>query len=276
MGDRLKGKIALLTGAGSGMGRATVLGYLQENCKVLAMDIKEERLESLMQEAKAMGLGANLATFVGSVTSNEDCAKAVETCVNAFGSLNVLAHFAGCMDYFATADEVTDEDWDYVIGLNLTGTMRISRACLRYFLPNEIRASMVLVTSNGAVEGCTAGAAYIASKGGAESLAQCMAFEYGRNGIRVNTIQPGPFMTAITADPAWGAKAMKNRGMLIHRGSGYNKSSRDWVLAGEWVTEKYVAADPKHLVGAAVYLASDESAFMNAGTIKIDGGICLG
>ncbi|MGI1659019.1 MAG: SDR family NAD(P)-dependent oxidoreductase [Desulfitobacterium sp.] len=276
MADRLKGKIAIITGAGAGMGKATTLEYLRENCKVLAMDNKGDRLTSLQKEAGEMGSAANLVTFIGNVTSNEDCAHAVEATVKAFGSLNVLAHFAGCMDYFATAEEVTDEDWDYVLAVNLTGTMKISRACLKYFLPNQIRASMILVTSNGAVEGCTAGVAYIASKGGSESLAQCMAFEYGRNGIRVNTIQPGPFMTAISADPAWGAKAMANKGAAIHRGSGYNKSSRDWILAGEWVTERYVAADPKHIAGGAVYLASDESAFMNAGTLKIDGGICLG
>ncbi|WP_206812966.1 SDR family NAD(P)-dependent oxidoreductase [Paradesulfitobacterium ferrireducens] len=276
MANRLNGKIAIVTGAGSGMGKATALEYLRENCKIVAMDNKGERLGALQKEVEEMGLAANLVTFTGSITSNEDCDKAVEAAVKAFGSLNVLTHFAGCMDYFATAEEVTDEDWDYVIAINLTASMRISRACLKYFLPNEIRASMILVTSNGAVQGSTAGVAYIASKGGVESLAQCMAFEYGRNGIRVNTIQPGPFMTAITSDSAWGAKAMANKGAAIHRGTGYNKSSRDWILTGEWVTERYVAADPKHIAGGAVYLASDESAFMNSGTLRIDGGICLG
>jgi NAD(P)-dependent dehydrogenase (short-subunit alcohol dehydrogenase family) len=276
MAERLNGKIAIVTGAGAGMGKATALEYLRENCKVMAMDNKANRLVVLKKEVEALGHAANLVTFTGDVTSNEDCDKAVEIAVEAFGSLNVLSHFAGVMDYFSTTDEIVDEDWDFVIANNLTGTMKISRSCLKYFLPNEIRASIVLVTSNGAIQGSTSGVAYIASKGGTESLAQCMAFEYGRSGIRVNTIQPGPYATSICLDPAWGPKAMVNKGAAIHRGTGYNKSARDWILTGEWVTERFVAADPKHITGGAVYLASDESAFMNSGTLRIDGGICLG
>ena len=276
MANRLNGKIAIITGAGAGMGKATALEYLCEDCKVVAMDNKGDRLDALQKEVQELGLASNLVIFTGDVTSSEDCDKAVEAAVEAFGSLNVLSHFAGVMDYFATGEEVTDEDWDYVIANNLTGSMRISRACLRYFLPNKIRASMILVTSNGAIQGSSSGVAYAASKGGSESLAQCLAFEYGRNGIRVNTIQPGPYSTSICLDPAWGAKAMANKGAAVHRGSGYNKSSRDWILAGEWVTDRYVAADSKHIAGGAVYLASDESAFMNSGTLRIDGGICLG
>lgn len=276
MANRLNGKIAIVTGAGAGMGKSTALEYLRENCKVIAMDNKGDRLDSLQKEVLEMGLSANFVTFTGDVTRNEDCDNVVQTAVKAFGSLNVLSHFAGVMDYFADGEEVTDEDWDYVIENNLTGSMKISRACLRYFLPNQIRASIILVTSNGAIQGSSSGVAYTASKGGCESLAQCLAFEYGRNGIRVNTIQPGPYSTSICLDPAWGSKAMVNKGAAIHRGSGYNKSSREWILSGEWVTEKYVSADPKHIAGGAVYLASDESAFMNSGTLRIDGGICLG
>jgi NAD(P)-dependent dehydrogenase (short-subunit alcohol dehydrogenase family) len=276
MANRLDQKIALVTGAGAGMGKAVALEYLRENCKVVAMDNKDDRLDELIKEAEGAGSVANLRVFTGDVTINEDCDKAVSTAVKEFGSLNVLTHFAGVMDYFNTADELLDEDWDYVIKNNLTGSWKIARACLRYFLPNAIRASMIMVTSNGAIEGSTAGVAYASSKGGCESLAQCMAFEYGRNGIRINTIQPGPYMTKITADPAWGSKAKAGKGLAIHQGTGYNKNGRDWVLTGEWLTDRYVAANPQHIAGAAVYLASDESAFMNAGTIRVDGGICLG
>ena len=257
------------------MGKAVALGYLGENCKIVALDNKGDRLDALQKEVEALGLAENLVTFAGDVTSNEDCDKAVAAAVEAFGSLNVLTHFAGIMDYMNTADEVEDDIWEKVIANNLTGSMKIARACLKYFLANQIRASMIMCTSNGAIQGATAGVAYISSKGGAESLAHCMAFEYGRSGIRVNTIQPGPYMTQITADPSWRQNAMAGKGLGIHSGSGYNRSARDWILAGEWVHEQFVAADPKFIVGGAVYLASDESAFVNGISLRIDGGICL-
>ena len=177
MAERLLGKVAVVTGAASGMGKAIAIDFVKEGAKIVATDMNEDGLKELEKEVAELGLSDQLRIQKCNVTSTEDCEAAVKTCVEAFGTMNVLSHNAGIADNFAPTARVTDELWDRQISVNLTGSMKIARAALQYFVPNEIKASMVMITSNAAIESATGGAAYTASKAGANALMKSIAYE---------------------------------------------------------------------------------------------------
>ena len=263
MANRLLGKSAVVTGAASGMGKAIALAYLQEGANVAATDMNVERLKELEQEVAALGLSDHFCYCVGNITVDEDCAAAVKLCVDKFGTCNVLSHNAGVSDDFTPVDDLDNGKWDKVIAINLTGSMKITRAALQYFLPNEIKASIVMITSNAAFESATGGPAYCASKAGANALMKAIAYEYGRKGIRCNSICPGPVSTNITES----APTRNPAGVEMHLKTGYNAHCREWTCKPLGKAED--------IAPLSVYLASDESSFMNSASIVIDAGVCL-
>lgn len=264
MAERLNGKVAIVTGASSGMGREIALEYAKEGAKVVAVARNMAELANLEKEVAELGLGENFRILRCDVTKTEDCEAAVKYCVDTFGTCNVLSHNAGIADNFALVEDVTDEEWDRMLNVNLTGSMRIARAALQYFVPNEIKASIVMITSNAAFESATGGPAYCASKAGANALMKAIAYEYGRKGIRCNAICPGPVMTNI----ANAAGPRNAKGVPVHLQTGYNAHCREWTCRP--------IGFPKDIAPLAVYLASDESGFVNSASIVIDGGVCLG
>ena len=264
MAGRLAGKTAVVTGAASGMGEAIALAFVREGANVLGLDLNKDDLEYLGEQIEELGLSAQYKYMVGDITSDEDCENAVKLCVDTYGTCNVLSHNAGITDNFTLVHDLENKDWDRQISVNLTGTMKISRAALRYFLANDIKASIVLVTSNAAFESATGGPAYCASKAGANALMKSIAFEYGRKGIRCNSICPGPTMTSIVTS----AGQRNDAGAAVHHKTGYNAHYKEWALK--------MVAMPEEIAPLAVYLASDEASFMNSSSVIIDGGVCLG
>ena len=253
MANRLDGKVAIVTGAASGMGKAIAMDFLKEGAKVLAVDINTDRLEELVEDVEDEELPVeNLVTTKGNICSDEDCKAAVDLAVEKFGTLNVLSHNAGVIDDMTLIDEMTNEAWDKCIAVNLTGTMKICRAALQYFVPNEIPASMVLITSNGAFESATGGPAYCASKAGANAFMKSIAFEFGRKGIRCNSIHPStvdtPLVREKLKDPQFHAERLGE------------------VPLGRLATAEDVA-------NAVLYLASEEASFINGVALPIDGGV---
>lgn len=269
MADRLNGKVAVVTGAGSGMGKAIALDFLKEGAKIAAFDIMGERLEELKEEAAELGFAENVVTLTGNICSNQDCEALIKLCVDTYGICNVLSHNAGVSDKMHLAENVPDEEWDRVISINLTGAMKVTRAALRYFKAKadendgEFNASIVMITSNAAFESATGGPAYCASKAGANALMKSIAFEYYRYGIRCNSICPGPILTNIAS----GLDAFDKEGSDIHQLSGYNEASWRWTGG--------IIGMPEQISPLAVYLASDESEFMNGNSCVIDSGVCL-
>lgn len=264
MANRLDGKCAVVTGAASGMGKAIAMDFLKEGAKVVAADINLERLEELIEDCEDEELPVeNLVTINCNVTSEEDIKAAIDLCVEKFGTFNLMSHNAGIIDDDTLVDEMTDEMWDKVITINLTGSFKVTRAALQYFVPNEIKGNIVMITSNGAFESATGGPAYCASKAGANALMKSIAFEFGRNGIRCNSICPGPVMTNITDS----APKFNERGSAVHNKSGYNAHAWEWTGG--------LIAMPEDISPLAVYLASDESWFVNGASHVIDSGVCL-
>ena len=264
MAERLVGKSAVVTGAASGMGRAIALDYLKEGANIVAADINEARLKELEAEVAELGLSDHFCWLKCDITNSDSCDEAVKLCVDTFGTCNVLSHNAGVIDDFSLVHEMSDEMWEKTLRINLTGAHKICRAALKYFVANEIKASIVMITSNGAFESATGGPAYCASKAGANALMKSIAFEYARKGIRCNSICPGPIATNITES----ISGRNEAGSAVHLMSGYNAHCREWIIKP--------IAFPNDISPLAVYLASDESNFVNSASIIIDGGVCLG
>ena len=264
MADRMTGKVALVTGAASGLGKAIALAFLKEGAKIVATDLNTDRLKELEEEVSELGLSDNLRTLKGNVCSDEDCDAAVKLCADTFGTMNVLSHNAGIADDFTLVEDLENDKWEKQLAVNLTGSMKVTRAAIRYFVANEIEASIVMITSNAAFESSTGGPAYTASKAGANALMKSIAFEYKRKGIRCNSICPGPFLTNITDS----APVFNEKGSAVHQATGYNAHAWEWT-GGE------IGFPDEDLAPLAVYLASDESKFMNGNSCVIDAGVCL-
>ena len=276
MSGRMSGKAAVVTGASSGMGKAIALAYLREGARVVAAARNMDALSALAKEAKELGLEENIRIVSCDVTKSEDCGNAVRVCAEAFGTCNVLSHNAGAADNFTPIAEMTDELWERMLSVNLTASMKITRAALQYFLVNEVSASIVMITSNAAFESATGGPAYCASKAGANALMKAIAFEYGRDGIRCNAICPGPVLTNINKSMG----TVHEGGAAIHRMTGYNAHAKEWMVK----SSRFALGDdprmpaigfPHEIAPLAVYLGSDESSFMNGASLIIDGGVCL-
>jgi NAD(P)-dependent dehydrogenase (short-subunit alcohol dehydrogenase family) len=194
MKDRFEGRAVLVTGAASGIGRATAEIFAREGARVACADIGEEQLADTVagiqkRGGQAVAIGANIA-------DSKAANQAVERCVKEFGSLDVLANVAGILK-LEHAHRLTDEDWNRVLGVNLSGTFFMSRAAIPHLL--EGRGAIVNVASLAGLKGQAYGAAYCASKAGVVGLTRVMAVEYAKQGLRVNCVCPGGVETPLIA-----------------------------------------------------------------------------
>lgn len=250
MSGRLADKVALITGAGGGIGRAAVRKFSAEGARVVAVDADERAGRAIVDEIRAAG-GA--AAFVrADVSRSADVQAMIAFAESHFGALHILFNNAGI---FPDADgSVVDTDeamFDHVIAVNLKS---VFLGC-KYGIPALLRAgggAIVNTASFVAVLGsATSQCAYTASKGGVLALTREIAIEFARRGIRANALCPGPVNTpllqALLADPA--AKARR----LVHLPMGR-------------------LAEAHEIADAALYLASDESSYVNGATFMVDGG----
>jgi NAD(P)-dependent dehydrogenase (short-subunit alcohol dehydrogenase family) len=188
---RFAGKTVIVTGAGSGIGRATASRIAREGGRVIAVDVSQERLD----EFAAEHAGADIVTLVADIT---DDAKVAEIIAAAGGRIDGLANIAGIMDDMTPIGELTDAVWKRVFAVNVDGTMKLMRAVVPTMLAQGY-GSIVNTASEAALRGSAAGVAYTASKHAVAGLTKSTAFMYGPSGLRVNAVAPGPTITNIEA-----------------------------------------------------------------------------
>jgi NAD(P)-dependent dehydrogenase (short-subunit alcohol dehydrogenase family) len=189
---RFEGKVAVVTGAGSGIGQATALRLASEGCRVVCADVNTEAAEATAKRAREAGGEAEAAACDVSDPASANATIAVA--VKRFGALHALCNIAGILR-FVHSHEETLEDWNRILAVNLTGTFLMSRAAIPHLLATK--GVIVNTSSTAALQAHPWCAAYSASKGAILSLTRALAIEYGRQGLRVNCICPGGIETPI-------------------------------------------------------------------------------
>jgi NAD(P)-dependent dehydrogenase (short-subunit alcohol dehydrogenase family) len=248
---RFDGKVALITGAGSGMGRAVALRLAREGARVFGIDVGAA---GLAEAAKLVAeAGGEIRTGLHDVSRREDCFAAVGACVAAFGRLDVLANVAGILRV-AHATEMAQGDWDQVLGVNLSGPFFMSQAALPHLLRS--RGNIVNVASNAALMGQAYTAAYCASKAGLVSLTKSLAMEYVKQGIRINCVCPAGTRTALTASAKFPSDVDPQ---LLMRYSGFRGMS-----------------EPEEIAAVIAFVASDEASAMHGSIVQADQGVTAG
>ncbi|MBI4612370.1 MAG: SDR family oxidoreductase [Planctomycetes bacterium] len=250
---RLEGKVVFITGAGSGMGRVACRIFAREGARLVATDIAQGPLGEAVREVESAG--GKIVAVPGDVAEPADVERAVKEGVRAFGRLDVLYNNAGIFpDDDGSVVDTPLSTLDWTLDVNLKGVFY----CCKYGVPALLAAgggSIVNIASFVALVGCTVPQdAYTTSKGGVIALTRSLAVQYGKQGIRANAICPGPIETPllrqILSDPA-------KRALRLNR-----------IPLGRF-------GKPEDVVHAALFLASDESAWMTGTTFVVDGGITV-
>lgn len=245
---RFENKVALVTGAASGIGRATVERLAREGAKVFCVDVQAD---AVAETAKlAVQLGAEAEARVCDVSDEAQVEACVAACIERFGRLDALCNVAGILR-FAHAHELDFALWRRIQAVNLDGTFLMCRAALPHLLASG--GNIVNVSSVAAKAGLAYGAAYAASKGGVLALTRTLAVEYGKQGVRCNAVCPGSIKTPMTAD-----------------GAGLPKDADLKLVMRQMALDK--PRGPETVASLIAFLASEDAAHVNGEDILVDGG----
>lgn len=249
---RLEGKVALITGAGTGIGRAIALAFAREGASVAVAGRRLEKVKEVVGAIEKQG-GAALALQCD-VSLAKDAVHAISETVKKFGKFNLLVNNAGTLSV-STVDTITEEDWDRVITVNLKGPFLMSRAALKEFRKSGGGA----IVNIGSVLGLVAmkdRAAYCASKGGVTMLTKAMALDHAHENVRVNCICPSIVETELV------------KGLFddSEQGKRLKQSRMGTIPLGRF-------GKPADVAELAVFLASDESSWLTGTAIPLDGGL---
>jgi NAD(P)-dependent dehydrogenase (short-subunit alcohol dehydrogenase family) len=248
MSERLQGKIGIVTGAGSGIGRACAIALAREGARVALVGRRKDRVESLAQE-----IGDSALAISADVSKPGEIRRLINETLSRFDGLTFLLNNAGVL-HVGNAEQITEEQWDHTFNVNVRAVWRLSRAAL----PPMRKAgggSIINVASTLGMVGARNRAAYAASKGAVVLLTKSMAIDHGHDNIRVNAICPSFVETELTAavlDKAPDPAAVRRERTAAHP-------------LGR-------LGQPEDIAGLAVYLASDESSWVTGAALPVDGG----
>jgi NAD(P)-dependent dehydrogenase (short-subunit alcohol dehydrogenase family) len=252
MADRLNGKVALVTGAGSGIGRETALRFAQEGARVACADVRAETAEATAAEIGAEAIGLWMDVTVA--TSAEAAVAAV---VERYGGIDAVVNNAG-VTIVGTAHEMSEDDWDREMATNLKSIYLVSRAAWPHLVARG-GGSIVQTASVAGIWAIPADACYCASKAGAIMLTKCMALDGAKAGIRVNCVCPGFIQTPMI--------------------EGYFADQPDPEASRVFATGLHPLGRmgrPRDIADAFVYLASDDACWVTGTALVVDGGLTCG
>jgi glucose 1-dehydrogenase len=244
---RLLGKVAIVTGAGRGIGRAIARGYAREGANLVIAEIDQVSGHEAAEEVE--GLGRRARFVATDVSRKNQIERMVEAAIAEFGRIDVLVNNAG-IHTSQPFLEVSEESFDFVVNTNLRGAFFVAQAVARHMA--SARAGKIINMSSVSAEIADAGSSiYCVAKGGLQMLTRAMALELAASNVRVNAIAPGTIRTSL--------------------GDWYDTAAAEHYLRERVPCGRF--GSPDDVVGAAVFLASDESAYITGASILVDGGL---
>lgn len=250
--NRFEGKIAVVTGGASGIGRATVEGFLAEGAKVAVVDVSEESGGRTVSELKGQGYDPLLV--VGDVTHSKDVKRIVSEVLDRFGRIDILFSNAGIL-VEGTVEDVSEEQWDRIMAVNVKGVFLMAKEVI----PVMLRQGGGVVVNNASCSGLVGdrGAiAYNTSKGAVVIMTKCLALDYALKNVRVNCICPGEIETPMFL------QEVSTRGMDVEE---YRKEVAAYHPIGR-------LGRPKEVADTVLFLASDDASFITGAAVSVDGG----
>lgn len=242
---RLQNKVALITGAGSGMGEAEALRFGKEGAIVIATDINEEAVKNVVEQIKSAG-GQALA-FKHNVASHADWKSIMSEVKTSYGKLDILVNNAG-ISLAKPFEDQTEDDWSFTYGININGVMFGMQEALP--LMEENGGSIVNISSISALTGMAGAGAYTASKGAVRSITKAAAVDYGKKNIRVNSVHPGYIVTPMSAPSM--------------------EQYKDYFLTQVALPN---LGNAEEVANAVLFLASDEASHITGIELAVDGGV---
>jgi NAD(P)-dependent dehydrogenase (short-subunit alcohol dehydrogenase family) len=250
---RLSGKSAVITGAASGIGRATAILFASEGASVVIGDRNVQRLQEV--EATIRSAGGRVVSAAGDITRKEDAQVLIELAIASNGRIDTLVNNAGIMDHFQGVAEVSDEMWRKVFAVNVDAPMYTSRRAVSQMI-EQGGGSIINIASMSGYSGASAGVAYTASKHAMLGITRATAWRYAKQGIRCNAICPGAVKTNIE-------ETMPKDQIDA---AGFERSVAFFMLTAAFL-------EPTDIAPLALYLASDESRWINGSVIGADSGM---
>lgn len=247
---KLDGKVAVVTGAASGMGKAIATLYASEGAKVVVADLNQEGADEVVQGI--VSSGGQAKAVKANVAESADIDNMIDTAVSEFGTLDILVNNAGIMDGFEPVGEIEDDKWDLVFDVNTKAVMRATRKAMPIFLEKG-NGVIINTASSGGLNGAHSGAIYTASKHAVVGLTKNTGYMYADKGIRCNAIAPGGVETNISASM-----------------TGVSQFGMERTKIPQSVMPR--TGTSEEIANVALFLASDDSSFLNGAVIPADGG----